>query len=45
MLVDIVLITHWRSCATSHPRHENVFNGLVAAFLWFTVLFANFARP
>ena len=37
-----------RSCssATSGARraNENVFAGLVAAFLWFTVLFANFAE-
>ena len=26
------------------PANENVFSGLVAAFLWFTVLFANFAE-
>ncbi|MGB8861942.1 MAG: potassium-transporting ATPase subunit B, partial [Ilumatobacteraceae bacterium] len=28
----------------SNSRQENVFAGLVAAFLWFTVLFANFAE-
>ena len=28
----------------SAPVQDNVFNGLVAAFLWFTVLFANFAE-
>ena len=27
-----------------HGIHEDVFAGLVAAFLWFTVLFANFAE-
>ena len=28
----------------SNSHQENVFTGLVAAFLWFTVLFANFAE-
>ena len=34
------------SCATSGPSTgaENLFAGLVAAWLWFTVLFANFAE-
>ena len=29
---------------TSSTTQENVFAGLVAAWLWFTVLFANFAE-
>jgi potassium-transporting ATPase ATP-binding subunit len=34
----------WLTDLGSASTHENVFGGLVAAFLWFTVLFANFAE-
>jgi len=34
----------WVSDLGSSSTQENVFGGLVAAFLWFTVLFSNFAE-
>ncbi|CKO93491.1 ATPase P [Mycobacterium tuberculosis] len=45
VLVGAVITTlaFLRDLASSTAQ-ENVFNGLVAAFLWFTVLFANFAE-
>ncbi|WP_204081302.1 potassium-transporting ATPase subunit KdpB [Mycobacterium riyadhense] len=39
----ITTLAFLRDLASSTVQ-ENVFNGLVAAFLWFTVLFANFAE-
>lgn len=43
--VGSVLVTYlWLRDITSADGHQNVFAGLVAAWLWFTVLFANFAE-
>src|SRR5215471_4352234 len=39
----LVSVLFFRDLPTSRV-HENVFAGLVALFLWFTVLFANFAE-
>ena len=40
----LTTILFFKDLGSSSTTNENVFTGLVALFLWFTVLFANFAE-